>query len=154
MRFWSLLLSVVVLSSGCALKTRTAPDAPLPFASVNYTVLGETTAESCGTYLLGIDFGHLFSNTAGSTTSSGAAAASPLGAILGALPIGGGGKEESRATYDALGKMPEATNLYAPRFESEASGILIFGKPIFGRRCATITAHGVQLGTGPVPNAN
>lgn len=147
-----LLVLLLALAPGCALKTRTAPDAPLPFASVDYTVLGETTAESCGTYLFAIDFGHLFSTTSGGTSSSGGG--DPLGAILGALPIGGMGAEESRALYDALEKMPEATNLYAPRTESEASGILIFGKPIFGKRCAKVIAHGVKIGSGPVPNAN
>jgi hypothetical protein len=147
-----LLLLLLVLAPGCALKTRTAPDAPLPFASVNYTILGETTAESCGTYVFGFDFPHMFNGTAGSTSA--AAGGNPLGAILGALPIGGMGAEESRALYDALEKMPEATNLYAPRTESEASGILLFGKPIFGKRCAKVTAHGVKLGTGPVPGAH
>jgi len=81
------------------------------------------------------------------------ASSNPLSAIMG-LISGGGGKEEGRALYDALAKMPEATNLYAPRTEAKASGLLLMGKPIFGKRCAKVEARGVKIGSGPVPNAN
>jgi hypothetical protein len=150
-----LMVLALALLPACSLKTRTIPDAPLPFASVDYTVLGSTTADSCGTYILAIDFGHLFSTTKGGTSTSGSgSSSSPISAILGAV-MGGMGPEESRALYDALEKMPEATNLYAPRIETEASGVgIIMGRPIFGQRCATVEAHGVKLGSGPVPGAH
>ena len=147
----SVALVAAMLLPGCAIKTRAIPEAPVPFASINYTVLGATSAESCGNYILGIDFGHLFSTQAGHTSA--AASANPLSAIVGLLPIGGG-PEESRALYDALEKMPEATHLLSPRSSSEAHGLLLFGFPFFGERCATVEAHGVKVGTGPVPNAN
>jgi hypothetical protein len=57
----NLLLSAsVLLLAGCNFKFHAVPGAPLPFASVDYTVMGATSAEACGTYIFGIDFGHLF----------------------------------------------------------------------------------------------
>lgn len=146
-----LLVLSALLLGGCNLKSHSIPGAPLPFASVNYTVMGATSAEACGTYIFGIDFGHLFVDQQGSTGGGGAS--DPISAIIGL--IGGGGSAESaRALYDAMEKMPEATNLYAPKIQETVTGFSPFGVPIFGKRCSTVEAHGVKLGTGPVPNAN
>lgn len=68
-----LTVAAVLLASGCSLKSHTVPDAPLPFASVDYAVLGATTAEACGTYVFGIDWGHLFATQVGRTSASGGA---------------------------------------------------------------------------------
>lgn len=146
-----LAVAAVLLASGCNFKSHSIPDAPLPFASVDYKVLGATTAEACGTYIFGIDWGHLFTDQHGQTSSSGAA--DPLSSLLGMLPIGGGTPEAARALYDALEKMPEATNLYAPKIHTTVTGFAPFEMPIFGKRCSSIEANGVKIGTGPVPNA-
>ena len=146
-----LLVLTALLVGGCNLKYHEIPGAPLPFAHVNYTVMGATSAEACGTYIFGIDFGHLFVDQQGS--ASGGGASDPISAILGLLG-GSGSPESARALYDAMEKMPEATNLYAPKVQTTVTGISPFGTPIFGKRCATVEAHGVKLGTGPVPNAN
>jgi len=115
-------------------------------------VMGSTSAEACGTYIFAIDWGHLFTDQQGSIGGGGAA--DPLSAILGMLPIGGPSPEAARALYDAIEKMPEATNIYAPKVHEHVTGFSPFGQPVFGKRCATVEAHGVKLGTGPVPNAN
>jgi hypothetical protein len=133
---------VLALATGCGLKNREIVAAPLPFASVNYTVLGPTSADACGIYVLGIDFGHLVRDRSAKVSG---------GSILGLRSRPNA--EERRALYDALDKMPEATNLYAPRFEDNVTGFSPFGVPVFGQRCASVVAHGVQLGSGPVPNA-
>jgi hypothetical protein len=146
-----LLALVAIAATGCNYKTHTVPGAPLPWASVDYTVMGATSAEACGTYILGIDFGHLFTDTGGMAEAS---AADPLSAVLGLLPIGGPSPEASRALYDALEKMPEATNIYAPKIHTTVTGLSPFKIPLFGKRCAAIEARGVKLGKGPVPNAN
>lgn len=146
----ALMLALAASLTGCNLKSHAIPAAPLPFASVNYTVMGSTSAEACGTYIFGIDFGHLFVDQQGSTSAGGGDA---LSALLGAV-AGGGSPESGRALYDALQKMPEATNLYAPKVHTTVTGLAPFGAPVFGRRCATVEAHGVKVGTGPVPNAN
>lgn len=104
--------------------------------------------QACGTYIFGIDFGHLFVDTEGSASGS----SDPLSAIIGMLG-GGMNPEAKRAIYDALEKMPEATNLYAPKVETQVAGIAPFGTPLFAKRCASIEARGVKLGAGPVPNA-
>ncbi len=150
----NILIALVALATlgGCNLRSHTFPGAPLPFASVNYEVLGATSAEACGVYIFGIDFGHLF------VDSQGSAGAAPGGdafsMILGMLPIGGPSPEAGRALYDAMDKMPEATNLYSPKVHETVNGIAPFGIPIFGQRCAEVEARGVKLGKGPVPNAN
>lgn len=146
----SLLVFGALLLAGCNFKYHSIPGAPLPFASVNYTVMGATSAEACGTYVFGIDFGHLFADQQGSSSGG---ATDPLSAIIG-LIAGGGSPESGRALYDALEKMPEATNLYSPKIHTTVTGFAPFGMPIFGKRCAAIEARGVKLGTGPVPNAN
>ena len=149
-----LVIAAALVLGGCSYKNHNAPGFGAKFASVDYSVLGETSAEACGTYVFGIDFGHLFVDKAGSV-SGGGGSSDPLSAILAMIGIGGGVPEESRALYEALDKMPEATNLAAYRSHVTNEGITAgqFGPPIFGRRCATIVAHGVKMGKGPVPNA-
>ncbi len=143
------LLVPAAFLGGCHFKAHNVPGAPLPFASVDYTVMGETSAKACGSYAFGIDFGHLFKDEMGS-----AAAADPISAVMGMVPLLGGAPEVNRALYEALENMPEATNLYAPRSYVVTSGLAPFGIPIFGKRCAEVKAHGVKLGKGPVPNAH
>lgn len=147
-----LLISAALVLDGCSYKNHNAPGFGAKFASVDYTVLGETSAEACGSYVFGIDFDHLFVDKAGRVSGG---SSDPLGAILAMIGLGGGVPEESRALYEALDKMPEATNLAAYRSHLTNEGITFgqFGAPIFGRRCATIVAHGVKMGKGPVPNA-
>ncbi len=145
----AILLSSVLLA-GCNLRYHTFPDAPLRFASVNYTVLGPTSAEACGTYIFGIDWGHLFVDQEGGASGG---AADPISAVIGIITGGSLTPEASRALYDALDKMPEATNLYAPKVQTTVTGIAPFGMPLFSQRCSSIEARGVKLGTGPVPNA-
>ncbi len=145
MRNLILLGLASLMAAGCTLKTRDIPTAPVPFASADYTVLGNTNAEACGTYILGIEFSRLFS---GEFASYAVDAGLPL-----PLPSFWGNPEAREALYEALGRMPNATHLLAPRVHTEAEGILLAGQPFFGRRCATIDARGVQIGDGPVPNA-
>lgn len=144
-----LLLPVV---AGCSFKYHGIPGAPLRFASVDYTVLGETTAEACGVYVFGIDFPHLFVDK---QMGSGGGF-NPMDILVGALSgaSASGNAETGRALYDALEKMPEATNLYAARTHTTVEGFVPAGMPIFGKRCSRVVAHGVKLGKGPVPNAN
>ncbi len=145
------LIAAALLAAGCSYKNHSAPGFGAQFASVDYTVLGETSAEACGTYVFGIDFGHLFSDKSGGTKGGGGG--DPISMILAML---GGNPEESRALYEALDKMPEATNLAAHRTHMTYDG-LTMGKSttvLFGRSCATVVAHGVKMGKGPVPNAH
>lgn len=133
-----LLLPLALLAlSGCSLKGAQVPSADIPFAEADYTLMGKTSAESCGTYILGIDWGHLFKNESASTTGGDAL---PI-----PLPIGGGTAEQKRALYDALEKMPDATHLLEPRVESSFSGVGTIGLPMFGKRCAMVHAHGVKI---------
>lgn len=146
-----LALAATAALAGCNLKSHSFPGAPLPFASVDYDVMGATSAEACGTYIFGIDFGHLFTDNQGSAAAAGG---DPLSAIIGMLPIGGPSPEAGRALYDAMEKMPEATNLYSPKVHETVTGFSPFGIPFFGQRCAEVEARGVKLGKGPVPGAH
>jgi len=115
------------------------PAANPEFAKADYTVLGKTNHEECGTYILGFDFGHMFTNQKAQVGAGG------ILSLLG----GGMGPEESRAMYHALDKMPEATHLMAHRSHTTASGVLIGMFPIFGERCASVEARGVKIGDKP-----
>lgn len=150
MKKLAFLLPLALLGA-CNYKSHTIPGAAIPMASANWSLMGATSAEACGTYILGIDFGHLFTNRGGSASAAGG---DPLSAILGMLPIGTT-PEASRALYDAMEKMPEATNLYAPKVHTTVTGLVIpfVRQPLFGERCAQVEARGVKLGDGPVPNA-
>ena len=143
-RFVSIALAASLIG-GCTLKTHSVPIAAPEFAKADYTVLGKTNHEECGTYILAIDWGHLFSNQKASVTSSGGGISDVL---LGF--VGGYSKEESRALYHALDKMPEATHLLAHRAHTTSSGVLFFGYPIFGERCASVEARGVKIGDRPM----
>lgn len=140
-----LALVVATLASACTLKSARIPTAAIPFAEADYQVLGKTKAETCSAYILGIDWGHLFSNQSANVP------------IAGGLPIpilGGGTPEERRAMFMALEKMPKATHLLEPRFEGSAKGLLMGRRPIFGERCATVHAHGVQIAEKPFSRLN
>ena len=143
------LLAVTAFAlSGCALKSADIPGAPIPFADAGYTVLGETTEESCGSYIIGIDFGHLFADQGGSI--KGGTSALPIPIPLPAA-LTGGTPEASRALYAALEKIPEATHLLDTRTETESSGLLLAGHPLFGQRCSTVHAWGVKIDERPNP---
>lgn len=147
-----LALAAFATLAGCNFKHHSFPGAPLPFASVDYDVLGATSAEACGTYIFGIDFGHLFVDQQGGASGGGGGDA--LSMIIGLVAGSGTSPEAGRALYDAMEKMPEATNLYAPKIHETVTGIAPYSMPIFGQRCAEVEARGVKLGKGPVPNAN
>ena len=74
-------------------------------------------------------------------------AASYTGAVL------WGNAEARRALYEALGRIPDATHLMAPRVSSSFNGLGTTKLPIFGQRCSTVEARGVRIGERPVPNA-
>lgn len=141
-----LFLAVGALLSGCTRKIHGVPSANPEFAKADYTVLGKTNHEECGTYILGIDFAHLFANQGAQVTASGSGG---VGDILAGLIGGGGTREGSRALYHALDKMPEATHLMAHRSHTTASGLLLGTFPIFGERCTAVEARGVKIGDKP-----
>ncbi len=130
-----LFAASALMLSGCAMKSASIPSADIPFADAGYTILGETTEEACGSYIFGLDFGHLTGDQDG--TAGG-------GFFSGHTP------ESSRALYAALAKLPEATHLLDTRIETESTGLVI-GRPIFGQRCATVHAWGVKLDERPNP---
>lgn len=142
-RILSTAVMVVLLGSGCTLKTHSAPIAAPEFAKADYTVLGKTNHEECGTYIF-LDWAHLFSNQKASTSSG-----DGINGLISGL-VSGGSREESRALYHALDKMPEATHLLAHRAHTTSSGVLLFGgRPLFGERCASVEARGVKIGEKP-----
>lgn len=151
MKRFLLALGALAMITGCAMKGRTAPGAAIPFAKADYTVLGTTSAEECGTYIIGINFGALFKNEVGALTPDGFApwsAAANAGFAL-------GGIEGAKAMYMALEKMPDATHLLAPRVSVEQTGITTPfgpGMVIFGKNCATVEARGVKIGDKPTVN--
>ena len=128
---------------GCSFKAAQIQGPMIPFAEANYKVLGNTTSEVCGTHLLMIDWSQILSNdTAGIAVES-------------ALPIpipSGGNLEQRRAMFDALEKIPEATHLLQPRWEQSFDGVGNIAMPFLGKRCATVHARGVKIGSGPLPN--
>jgi hypothetical protein len=142
MRRVILALAAGALVAGCTMKKHGVPGANPEFAKADYTVLGKTNHEECGTYILGIDWGHLFANQKAAVSGGG-------GGLLDLLPFGGMGPEESRAMYHALDKMPEATHLMAHRSHTTASGVLLGMFPIFGERCSSVEARGVKIGDKP-----
>ncbi|MEO0606226.1 MAG: hypothetical protein AAF211_32655, partial [Myxococcota bacterium] len=134
------------LASACSFKNARIPTAQIPFAEADYKVMGKTKAETCGAYIFGIDWGHLFTNQA---------ATLPVAGGLIPLPfIGGGNREERRAMFMALEKMPKATHLLEPRFEGSTKGLIIGGLPLFGERCATVHARGVRVEETPFSRLN
>jgi hypothetical protein len=142
-----LALGILAISA-CSLKKQTVPGMNVQWASSDYQVLARTNAEECGDYVF-IDWAHLFKNQSASIAGGG----SPLDIITGLIPSGTNVPEASRALYHALDKVPEATHLISPRVHTTWNGVdLMLIK--FGRRCATVEAHGVRIGERPVPNAN
>jgi len=134
-----LALAAGALLVGCTKKLHTVPGANPEFAKADYTVLGKTNHEECGTYILFIDWGHLFTNQSASVGGGG-----PLAFLTGGMTA-----EESRAMYHALDKMPEATHLMAHRSHTTASGVLLGRFPVFGERCTSVEARGVKIGDKP-----
>jgi len=128
--------------AGCAYTHETIPEANIPFAKASYELGGETSAESCGVYIMGLNFASLF-GTDTAAMSGGARAMNPLSMLL-----GGGIPEQGEALYNALQSMPEATHLLKPRVVNTFAGIGNMSIPFFGSRCSTVKAHAVKMG-GP-----
>lgn len=144
----ALVLLAAAAVGGCNKKLHAVPSMNPTPALADYTILGKTNHEECGTYIFAIDWGHLFSNQ---KTSVRAGAAS----LLSMLPFGNTTTpEESRALYHALDKMPEATHLLANRAHVTATGFAFGMMPIFGERCASVEAHGVKIGDRPFPGSS
>ncbi len=140
-----LALIFTAFASACTFKNARIPTAAIPFAEADYKVMGKTKAETCGAYIFGIDWGHLFSNQSAVAPVSGV----PI------LPfIGGTNREQRRAMFMALEKMPKATHLLEPRFEGSVKGLILGGLPIFGERCATVHARGVRVEETPFSRLN
>lgn len=99
--------------------------------------------EVCNSYILGIDFSGLFNKTA----------ANVPGSAAGPLPIGGPVKEVAEAMYVAQEGMGEATHIINPRTAVNANGLLIFGHPIFGKRCGSVQGPTAKV-MGPYQYAN
>lgn len=152
-RFLFAIAAIAAVGTGCALKGATIPGAPIPFAKADYTVLGATNAEECGAYILGIDFGHLFKNEGAAIMPGNYGLDGAIGMQAGFVQTGAMTAEGRRALYVAMEKMPEATHLLAPRVTMETTGIPIGpvpgARPLFGKRCATVEAHGVKIGDKP-----
>jgi len=146
-------LTAVATLAGCNLKGSSIPGAAIPFAKADYTIMGATNAEECGTYIVGIDFVHIFKNE-GAVVAPGTFTLDDVGGAIGAgATTGRLSPEGSRALYYALEKMPEATHLLAPRVNVEITGIPMGPSPyapiLFGKRCASVEAHGVKIGARP-----
>jgi hypothetical protein len=146
-------LTAVATLAGCNMKGTSIPGAAIPFAKADYTIMGATNAEECGTYIFGLDLIHIFNNE-GAMVAPGTFTLQDAGGVIGAGATSGRlGPEGSRALYYALEKMPEATHLLAPRVNVESSGLIMGPSPyapvLFGKRCASVEAHGVKIGSRP-----
>jgi hypothetical protein len=134
--------AALVLGSGCTYKQHAIPTMNPEPAKADYTVLGKTNHEECGTYIFSIDWKHLFRNQSAKATAANWSHRGPHSMNL--------NPESSRALYHALDKMPEATHLLASRVHTTGSGLLIGTRPLFGERCASVEARGVRIGEKPL----
>ena len=134
--------AALVLGSGCTYKQHAIPTMNPEPAKADYTVLGKTNHEECGTYIFGIDWKHLFQNQTAKARAANWSHGGPYNTLM--------NRDASRALYHALDKMPEATHLLASRVHSTASGLSVGLQPIFGERCATVEARGVRIGDKPL----
>ena len=153
MKRFLIALTAVAALTGCNMKGTSIPGAAIPFAKADYTIMGATNAEECGTYIIGIDWVHIFKNE-GAMVAPGTFTLQDAGGAIGAGATAGRlSPEGSRALYYALEKMPEATHLLAPRVNVETTGIPLGPSPyapiLFGKRCASVEAHGVKIGDRP-----
>jgi len=144
----TLILLSLLAAAGCTKKNHSVPAGMTqPLAKNDFTVLGKTNHEECGTYIFAIDWGHLFANQR--YKGSPQASDDFLRTLTNLLSAPSYNADESRALYHAADKMPEATHLLAARAHSTSSGILLGGYPIFGQRCGSVVARGVIAGTRP-----
>ena len=131
------------LCAGCSFTSESIPEANIQFAKARYELGGATSAEECGTYILFMNFGTLFGTDTAYTSGGGGG----LAALL------GGSAEQNQALYMALQKMEGATHLMKPRVVTTFSGIGTTSLPLFGKRCASVTAQAVTAG-GPYGGTN
>jgi hypothetical protein len=148
-----LLGALALLTVGCNVKKHGVPAGMTqPLDKIDWTILGATNHEECGTYILAIDWAHLFANQSFDAGDPPPVVGAPFGlaGIIAVMSVGRYNPDESRALYHAADKMPDATHLIAPRVHSTSSGILLpGGLPLFGERCASVEARGLKVGTKP-----
>jgi hypothetical protein len=131
------------LNVGCTSRSRNIPEAKIAFASVDYEVGDWTNAKACGTYILGANWATVFDHESARLSGN---VVIPF--FSSATP------EEGAALYQAITKVKDATNLYAPQFKTKRTGIWFLGFALFGERCSWVRARTVTLKGGPVPNAH
>jgi hypothetical protein len=128
------LLSIALLAlgvTGCQTTTSVVPQASIPLNRANYTILGETTAESTGTVFL------IFYT--GNNTEFGQIGNS------GSIPWSYLDRVKQNALYKALKQMPEADAVLEPRYEYKTSSFLIFST-----FTVKVTATGIKYQEGLV----
>lgn len=128
-------MALALVASGCASRVQQVPPFRPDWEPAGWEVVGRTNHEECGLYVLFIDWIHLFSNRRARVTGA-------FGIPVLAPQFG---PEESRALYEALAKMPEATHLLAHRTHVQTQGVVLFGRPMFGERCAAVDARAVRM---------
>ena len=133
-----LVLAAALFAVGCTTTTKEVPSAYLPLADVDYTILGETSAEATGMKVLG--FIWIGDKTFGNVNMEGRE-----GFFGGLAKAGGVSKVKGNALYTALGSMPNAQALVNERYEIEYYNYLVAKK-----WTVKLRAHGIQFDEGKV----
>ena len=132
--FW--LAMAASISMGCtSLKHHRMDAAQLPLAPADYEVLGWVEAEACATYAFGI------MRTPKSKDPNRAGFLNAGSVIGGFIPD----KDSAEALYLAMQQYPDVTHLLTPRYEVDASGMIIAGVMLFGKRCSKAKAMALSV---------
>ena len=133
-------LGSVVSLAACSFQNSRIAGADIPFAKADYKLGGKVSDEACGVYIFAIWWKGIFTADTGHRAPR-AAGGNPL-----AFLSGRNTKEENRALYQSLQKMPDATHLTDVRAEESFKGFGGVRLPLFGKRCAKVTSQAVTMG--------
>lgn len=135
-----LVLGMSLALSNCVSNNKQAPDLsvrPLELARANYSISGETSGQECAFMLFHVNWGSLFGWDSGYIGKAPTMLAPEFWLENTLL---------TRATFNALAKMPDANFVLSPKIDTETTTYFIFGK----QQCVTVKAKAIVLKNGPV----
>ncbi len=120
----AVLVAAIGFISGCTSMsndTRIISPQGIRLVPIDYTVIGDTAAEDTRTYILGVDFAHIFSDVLAANVDENTGRG-----FLSTLLASKEDMAKRGALYKALEKIPQADRLLEPRWTVEVKDMLFF----------------------------
>ena len=113
--------SLVIGCTSMSKDTRVIATQGVRLVPIDYEVIGDTAAQDTRTYILGVDFAHLFNDEMAASVEENTDQGL-LNKLLGPIEE----KSKRGAMYKALEKLPQADRILEPRWTVEVKDFIVY----------------------------